>query len=172
MLCENCQAAEASVHLTQVTEDGVRKLHLCPRCAEQSGLDFQDPTSMADALLLGLGAGGQKESVSRTACPRCGLTRSDFKRTGRLGCAQCYATFRDELKPLIRAMHRSDRHTGKTLRSGSDPGPAVVDAGERSRLQAALEKAIATEAFEEAARIRDHLRQLDVGTGDGEPPAP
>ena len=171
MLCENCQAAEASVHLTQVTDDGVRKLHLCTRCAEQSGLDFQDPTSIADALLLGLGAQGEKDSATRTVCPRCKLTRSDFKRTGRLGCAQCYAAFRDELKPLIRAMHRADRHTGKALRRDAEAAPAPSASEERERLQAALEKAVAAEAFEEAARIRDRIRQREAGPGHGEPPS-
>lgn len=166
MRCEKCQAAEASVHLTQVAEDGVRKLHLCAGCAEQSGLDLQDPTSIADTLLLGLGQKTGAKADAGAACPRCSLKRSDFKRTGRLGCPECYTAFRRELHPLIRSMHRADRHTGKVPPPpGGDAGRVSDTEAERKRLQAMLDKAVAREAFEEAARIRDRIRQIAAPKG-------
>ena len=117
MLCEKCNEREATVHLTQVIEGSVQKLHLCEECAAESGFDLQGPVSITD-ILLGMG-GGQPEEESpavetaERTCPVCHMRRADFKKMGRLGCPACYDVFGDELATLLKAVHRSDRHVGK-----------------------------------------------------------
>ena len=54
MLCQICGKKEASVHLTQMLNDEVRKMHLCEQCADASGIDVNVPASMSN-FLLGLG---------------------------------------------------------------------------------------------------------------------
>ena len=107
MLCEHCSEREATVHLTQVIDGEVKKLHLCEECAAESGFDVHGTMSVTDVLL---GMGGQMaaspppaESIERS-CPVCHLRRSDFKKTGQFGCPACYETFSDELKPLLKAI--------------------------------------------------------------------
>ncbi len=46
-------------------------------------------------------------------CPFCGTTFDDFRRTGLLGCAECYAVFRENLLPTVRFVQGGERHTGK-----------------------------------------------------------
>ena len=113
MTCEICKEHEATVHLTQVVDGAIRKLHLCEECAAKSGFDVHGPISITDILL---GMGMQKEAAGAAperSCSRCHMRRTDFKKTGRFGCAECYEAFIDELPPLLKAMHRSDRHVGK-----------------------------------------------------------
>ena len=164
MLCELCQNHDATVHLTQVLEGAVKKMHLCEACAKESGVDLQNPVSIAD-LLLGLGVApkGAPEGPGRT-CPRCHLRQEDFKKTGRLGCPSCYETFAAELAPLLKAMHRRDQHVGKIPQGQVARIQTTV---ELARLQQELEEAVAREDFEQAARLRDRLQNLRRGPEGG-----
>lgn len=148
MLCEHCHKNEAVVHLTQVINDSVKKIHLCEECAAKTGVDVHGPVALAD-LLLGLSKGGED-----TACPKCHMRRSDFKKTGRLGCAECYETFKEELLPLLKSMHRGTHHVGKTPK-----GVALIGSDDLTELEKQLQKAVAEEKYELAAQLRDRIRE-------------
>ena len=159
MLCNVCKKNEATVHLTQIVENKMQKVDLCEACSKEKGLG--DPTgfSLAD-LLLGLGAAQEMEKNSGGVdlkCPQCGFTQADFKKAGRLGCAECYHTFKEGLEGLLKSMHKGTRHIGKVpmaLRQSRE----LTD--KLKSLQKKLEKAIHDENFEQAALVRDELTQL------------
>jgi protein arginine kinase activator len=156
MNCENCDNP-ATIHLTQVVEGEVKKLHLCEACAAAEGVDTHKPQSVSD-ILLNMGSEPVKPimgaAVPDVSCPRCFMGRSDFKKTGRLGCPECYRIFSDELHTLVKAMHHSNQHRGKVpVRESARVRAKVTCADIESR----LEKAIASENFEEAATLRDEL---------------
>ena len=161
MLCNVCEKNEAKVHLTQMVEGKIRKVDLCETCAKDKGID--DPTgfSLTD-VLTGMEAvqtaeGPASETGSQVECTFCGYTQSEFKKSGRLGCSQCYDVFEEGLEQVFKTMHRGVRHTGKVpekLRSSK----ALYD---RSReLQTRLDVAIGEENFEEAAVLRDELKEV------------
>lgn len=162
MLCDLCKENEAKVHLTQIVEGKMQKVDLCEACAKEKGVS--DPTgfSLAD-LLLGLGAAEEPKSLpGETAgalrCPSCGFSQADFKKTGRLGCPECYRVFETGLAPLLKAMHKGEQHVGKV------PGKAArqVELGSKVKsLEAQLRKAVEEERYEEAARLRDQIRALE-----------
>ena len=111
---------------------------------------------------LGEGAAGNIQ------CPRCNLLYSSFRETGRLGCSACYEAFAQQLRPLLRRVHGAIRHSGRT--------PAVDDAHAARRresrtLQEQMERAVARDDFEQAARLRDQIRalkaELPAGRGEG-----
>jgi protein arginine kinase activator len=159
MLCCICKEKEATVHLTQIAGDKMQKVDLCEECAKTKGVN--DPTgfSLAD-LLLGLGASQEIEAAGGGAglkCPACGFTQADFKKAGRLGCSACYETFAEPLGGLLKTMHKGTRHVGKA--------PAALrqsrEVSDRMKLlQKKLAKAIEEENFEQAAILRDELKQF------------
>ncbi len=156
MLCDACGEKAAAVHLTQVVNDEVKKIHLCEECAAESGLDVNSPLSLTDVLL---GLGGQKESdpeVPDKTCTVCHMRFSDFKKTSLLGCQNCYDTFAKELAPLLEGMHKGKQHVGKV--PAKCTGKARTSASLLA-LKSALQAAVASEKYEEAARIRDRIRQ-------------
>ncbi len=156
MLCDVCEEKEATVHLTQVVNDTVKKINLCEKCAAESGLDVNNPLDFTDVLL---GLGSQNESdpeVNNKTCPACRMCFSDFRKTSRLGCQTCYIAFSEELKPLIEAMHKGKQHEGKVPVKGSDK---MGTATSLLTMRKALADAIASENYEEAARIRDEIQQ-------------
>jgi len=97
------------------------------------------------------------------------MRRADFKKTGRLGCADCYEAFSGELLPLIKAMHRADQHAGKVPERER---ARVRQTAEVEELRQALERAVAAEKYEEAARLRDLLQRRRARDGGEAEPAP
>ena len=164
MLCCVCKEKEATVHLTQIAGDKMQKVDLCEECAKQKGVNDPAGFSLAD-LLLGLGASqeiDQSGAGNELKCPKCGFTQADFKKAGRLGCAECYTTFAEGLEGLLKTMHNGIRHVDKV--------PLALqqnrDLSERLKtLQKKLAKAVDDENFEQAALLRDEIKQTSVKLG-------
>jgi protein arginine kinase activator len=161
MQCSICKEKPATVHLTQIVGDKMQKLDLCEECAKAKGVNDPTSFSLADAdILFGLGASQEIEQAGGGAdlkCPRCGFTQADFKKSGRLGCPDCYRTFGEGLSGVLKTMHKGTRHVGKApeaLRASRD------NADRLKTLQKKLTKAIETEKFEEAAQLRDEIKQM------------
>ncbi len=157
MLCMLCKQNPAKVHLTQIVDDKVQKVDLCEDCAKEKGVNSDASFSLAD-LILGLGASQEIVPASGGAevrCPGCGFTQADFKKAGRLGCSQCYNTFAEGLESLLKSMHKGTRHIGKVpavLRQGRDLTERL------KQLQKKLDRAVASEDFEQAASLRDEMK--------------
>ena len=159
MQCCVCKEKPATVHLTQIVGEKMQKLDLCEDCAKAKGIN--DPTSFAMAdLMLGLGASQELDPSAGAVeikCPRCGFSQADFKKSGRLGCPECYQTFAEGLAGLLKSMHKGTRHTGKTpeaLRKSRETGDRL------RLLQKKLNKAIETEDYEMAAALRDEIKAV------------
>ena len=159
MQCCVCKEKPATVHLTQIVGEKMQKLDLCEDCAKAKGIN--DPTSFAMAdLMLGLGASQELDPTAGAAqikCPRCGFSQADFKKSGRLGCPECYQTFAEGLAGLLKTMHKGTRHVGKApeaLRQSRETGDRL------KLLQKKLNKAVETEDYELAAQLRDEIKVL------------
>jgi protein arginine kinase activator len=158
MTCQSCRA-EATVHLTENVDGAVRETHLCAACAKKAGVVAPGPPPEfgLDAVLQKLisrHVGELVGELARRACPHCGLRFMEFRVGGRLGCPADYENFEPALLPLLRRAQGATRHVGKISARGHRPG-------ERLKLRSALREAIAREDYEEAARLRDRLRQED-----------
>ncbi len=158
MRCDTCGGPEAVVHLTQVVEDAVTQVHLCERCAAAQGIE----TSAAAPAhpLAGFLQSAQRSPQPRDAvrCAFCGTSQTDFRTSGRLGCAYCYGAFTESLRDLLRRVHGNAQHVGRQY---TVPDPADPPQRSAESLREALAAAVAREEFELAAMLRDALRRLD-----------
>lgn len=160
MLCDVCAKNQATVHLTEIVDDQMTELHLCEECAHKKSAQMESQFGLGD-LLVGLSEFEKPASKKETAvmkCPACGLTYNDFRKIGRLGCAECYTAFRKYLGPLLKRIHGSSQHAGKT------PFPTVRVVRKKADaqdLRKQLQKAVESEAFEEAARLRDQIKETE-----------
>ncbi len=158
MLCDTCKTKGAVVFLTQMIQGDVKKINLCAACSKKQGLHEPMEEAIAN-LFLGLGMVAEKEpAVPAIICGGCGFSQEDFKKRGRLGCSACYDAFAESLAPMLKNMHRDVVHKGKV------PAKIAVahsQAHEREELQAALEAAIKSERYEEAALYRDRIAALE-----------
>jgi protein arginine kinase activator len=171
MRCSQCHEREAVVFLTQIAQDQVIKLHLCERCAAERGVETSASLGKTPVgtFLASMGKGLEAAAALPAgidppeACPSCGATLSDFRESGRLGCAACYVTFESALRDLLRRLHGSSRHIGKRY-TASGAGAVELPPPSTNQLRTQLRLAVETENFELAAQLRDQLRSLG---GDG-----
>lgn len=156
-----CQACDnpATVHVTDIVNGHKRQLRLCERCARKHNLIPDQPAPQINLkALLGLLAGHAAAPGSDPAalkCPACGLKYAEFRADGRFGCPAEYDAFRAALEPLLERVHRSLTHAGKAPRAA---GRRAELAGLREQLAAA----VAAERYEEAAGLRDRIRQKEA----------
>jgi protein arginine kinase activator len=164
MKCQLCNKP-ATVHFTKVINKKVTELHLCQSCAAQQQIPSLGELSLSAILqsLIGQHVGAETEELSRLTCPTCGVKYMEFRRDGRLGCPADYAVFRRGLEPILVRVHRSVRHAGKVPRRRR---PSAIEA-ELLELRQQLRRAIAHEAFEEAAQLRDLIRAKEAAHEPG-----
>jgi protein arginine kinase activator len=165
MQCESCGKRPAEIQLTTIEDSEMRTLHLCAACAAERGVSTAAPPKapLVDFLAqLGKTPPTSSPEPATEPCPYCGTTVADFRRTGRLGCPQCWAHYEVHLRGLVRRIHGSAQHEGKLYahRSSELSDRLARLAAMRRRLQRAIE----TEDFETAAELRDRIHELEGAT--------
>lgn len=159
--CDNCDK-HATVHVTEIQDGQKVEKHLCENCAAGEGITIKADVPISqlleDFILQTASGEGAPEEL---ACEVCGLTFSEFREQGVLGCPNDYNAFGDRLELLMsRAQQGATEHVGKVPRhSGGDQKRlnAVL------RLRAELRGAIAAEDYEQAAALRDQIKEVEEG---------
>ncbi|WP_174615370.1 UvrB/UvrC motif-containing protein [Virgibacillus ihumii] len=170
MECQECHNRTATLHFTQVINGNKTEVHVCEKCAQEKGyMTYPDDEYSLHNLLAGLFNfdAPSMESPQNTPykqkedlqCSQCGMTFTEFKQVGKFGCAECYHAFSDRLDPIFRRVHSGNtRHNGKVpQRKGGDLYTKKQIEAHKEELQ----RLIKDEAFEEAAKVRDRIRELE-----------
>jgi protein arginine kinase activator len=167
--CTACQKAIATIVVMDLTNGSVTgSQHVCAACAEQLGiaqpkLPPKFSAEMLEDLLGGLKSAKPSGSRVRTeACPGCGMTPTEFRSKGRLGCPRCYEVFRGDLMPLLQRIHEAQTHRGRLPARATTIVPDTEDRA-LTDLRRRLEDAVRGERYEEAAKLRDDLRRAERG---------
>lgn len=166
MLCQKCHKNLATVRYAEVVDGKVSDLHLCQEClavrqeTPGAGFELSGPVPASKAAKT-VPAERTRPKAPRS-CPTCGTSVARVLDSGRVGCSECYRLFADDIEPILVGLHGDVVHSGKT--------PRMDDA--RVRLHADLQtkrtllrSAIQAESYEEAASLRDDIRQLETILG-------
>src|SRR6266567_3783308 len=119
MTCDICGKKKATVHLTEIVDEQMSEMHLCEECARQKSAQMEQQFGLAD-LLAGLSdigkpaASKDADKASTLKCTNCALVYEDFRKFGRLGCGECYTSFKEYLSGLLRKIHGFNKHLGKS----------------------------------------------------------
>lgn len=150
---------------------------MCDSCADERGVT--DPTGFSlgnlfpvEAInsqginLKDLSNGNESDADSPTsadhsgheaACSECGFTMDDFQKVRRFGCGNCYRVFAVELGQMLRGMHKGPKHLGKVPKGLAETHAKHAKLKE---LRGELEQAIASESYEDAAKLRDAIHKV------------
>ena len=169
MLCQHCKKNEATTVVKTMINGEYAEYRLCHECAHELGYDSMFPDFSADfgGLLSSFFSNALPAISGAAHCNTCGSTLNDIKRTGQVGCADCYDTFFSELMPTIRNIHGNTEHKGKRpnvieYTVNEDKKDQTESAEDKlSALRAELKKAIEDENFERAAQLRDEIKELE-----------
>jgi protein arginine kinase activator len=91
-------------------------------------------------------------------CPVCGHTYSDFRRTGKIGCSECYKVFRAPITETLRQVQPSTVHTGKIP---SKSGEQLKLKRKYETLRQELSAAVKNEDYETAAKLHKQIREIE-----------
>ena len=91
-------------------------------------------------------------------CPVCGHTYSDFRRTGKIGCSECYKVFRSPITATLRQVQPSITHTGKIP---SKSGEELKQKRRYESLKQELSAAVKNEDYEKAAKLHKELKAIE-----------
>jgi protein arginine kinase activator len=160
MLCQRCKKRSATVHLTEIVNSEKREKHLCEKCAADEGVTMKQHVPLNELLSNFLVSQAGAQEVADAVCPNCGMTFAEYRSHGLLGCPNDYDVFAEALGPMIERAHEGGtHHTGKS--PGSESRGAADRQREIMRIRRELEAAVEREDYEEAARLRDRLRELE-----------
>ena len=173
MLCENCKKNQATVHMKGFINGAVTELHFCQECSINM-VNMESPISLENIfkgilesvqsmgpIQMEMGQVTNRQAPHKTPgpCTDCALTYEEFKSMGKLGCEACYQAFPKEIVALFKNVQGSTHHEGKFPKRS---GEQIRRHREVDKLRISLKKAVDEENYEEAARLRDQIRDMEV----------
>ncbi len=171
MICEHCKEREATTHIKQNINGNKTEMFLCSECAEKLGMnEMFEPITLGsffgNFLSASTSAFNSLAGVDR--CSYCGSSFNDIIDSGKVGCAHCYDRFYDRLAPSIEKLHGKTRHVGKSVTYTEDESKEKTKEEKKpinkiDELKAELKQAIKEQRFEDAAVLRDKIRDLTSG---------
>lgn len=174
-MCEECGVNEACYTISVMMGGEITQRHLCADCMAKMNMNLAagNIKHLLSAIMSAITGSAEEaanaavpenaaEDAAAPVCERCGTTLSQFVKSGKLGCPQCYKAFREQLTPMLQQIHGRVQHAGRQ--------PLHDEAAQRrravyDRLSRQLEQAVAVEDFETAAVLRDQLRHLSTLEG-------
>lgn len=175
MFCDECKKNPATVHVNTVHNGVHTEKNLCQDCAVKYGLMSFMPFSFGDLVPHAV-----LSEQDQIRCETCGMTLSEFKQGGLVGCQDCYRYLRAGTEPILRRVQKGLTHTGRrpvghdagklpqfsSATPASRPAPTDPLSEEIAELQAKLDSAVKEENFELAASLRDEIRALQSQKGE------
>ena len=179
MICQRCGKNNAEIYYKQTINGKSEEYALCSHCAEElkkeGKLDMKIP-SLFDDFGFGFGSKGiygleemfgiPATNVITTRnekkkCTLCSSTFDELVKSGRVGCAECYKVFADELKNSIESVHGKAVYVGRNGERTVKESVEMSEEDNVNKMKKELEKAIADQEFEKAAELRDKIREAE-----------
>lgn len=151
MVCDRC--GMDTFDYKEVVQNGKTE-HICFSCyyAEEKenlfhiGNFFEDDNTVPTSL------------VTEVTCTSCGSTFEDFKKSGLLGCGECYHVFMEKLLPILEQMQGSTHYMGKHL----DIEQSLLEK-KKEELQEAIRQSVLQEDYDKAAQLKRELDRVKEG---------
>lgn len=173
MKCTECNKRLATLHFTKFVHGTKQELHLCQTCAINNEEAAIEESYTLHELLTGLfNFDANKVSLDmqkineienkKLVCSNCDLSFQEFRRIGKFGCSECYASFESKLIPILKRVHSGNtKHYGKIPKRSEG---LFFQELELKNYRKKLESLIIDEKFEEAAVIRDRIKEIEKAT--------
>lgn len=181
MKCVNCGRNDANIKYTRIINGKKTEMILCEECAKAEGiddLDFNMPIDFSnfisdffeDDFML-----PSFQLMKEQNCSKCGLTFESFVKSGKLGCSECYNVFSNKIDSVLKNLHGTSTHKGRAPKILNEKNKEnFIGNNENTKkqkienetenkinnLNIKLQEAIKEERYEEAAKIRDEIKQL------------
>lgn len=162
MICQKCHKNLATIRYAEVVNGRVSDRMICPSCykameqGETSGFEIagQAPTPRR----MRPSAATVDQMAVQKSCRACGKDLEEVLESRMAGCSVCYDSFGEEIAPVLQETHYGTLHRGKAPHVDTD---REALRNELRNKRALLRSALNTENYEEAAQLRDVIRDLE-----------
>ena len=159
--CDRC--GNQSVYRSKLIINGVsQSTNLCRDCAIKEGVFNNQPTSMFDDILSSFSSFLGFEEVGNIVCPVCKTSLRDFKTIGKLGCANCYETFREEINNVIKRIAPFEKHKQQEIKPEKPKAKKLTKQEKITNLRAQMAEAVSEERYEDAAKIKKQIAKMEA----------
>lgn len=175
MICEKCHQNKAIVLFKQGVGNQEITYQLCNECAKNMEffqtsqiISTNEFSELFNQVLNGVfGVSEITSVVEEKTCFTCGISFHEIKAAGRVGCADCYHSFKKELWPTISQMQKTTIHTGKfpkVHKQDFQVEKSEIRINEEVEiLTKKLNEAVESEKYELAIEFRDKINSLKNG---------
>ena len=154
MLCNNCNKKIATFHYKKIVNGEKTEINLCSDCAAELGYmdSYHDHFDFGSVLNEFLGIESQPKV---NVCSKCGMDYNTFRKTGKLGCEECFNRFESTINDILPSIQAGKVHKGKITGENSEE---FLKKKHLNELKENLRKAIIEERYEDAAKYRDEIK--------------
>jgi protein arginine kinase activator len=167
MKCQNCGKEEATVKYYENINGEKREYMLCSDCARN--LNIMDFPNMLSYFFSNYPKELAEKEYTKEVCNKCSYTFDDYLKNGLFGCPNCYNAFSERIDSLLTKIHGKNRHEvadtkkvkieKKQTKVNEDKD--ITKVNDVKVLKSLLEKSIKEEKYEDAAKIRDRIKELE-----------
>ncbi len=184
MKCQNCGENEANFRYTEVINGVKKEIALCDECRKKLGiqsLDFNIPIDFSSFFGDFLNEYDESSlfpmltKPKQLKCDNCGMTYDEFMKEGKFGCSDCYNVFDSKIEPILKRIHGESKYLGrkgkipKVIEKNVGNDALVVPSTKSEQnnesdiveLKKELKKLIKEERYEEAAVLRDKIKEFE-----------
>lgn len=175
MHCDKCNKKKVTVMYHENIGGSIRTLRLCADCAremEQAGeleeisaafAAFSSPMLSVSDRPHRLAQAATPKMVGDRVCSVCGIKECELVGSGRAGCATCYEVFENLWSGSDEDKRGAGEYRGQVPRLVRVRSENVR---QMSLLRAQLVDAVKGEQYEQAAILRDRMRELETGINE------
>ena len=158
MLCERCKINDATVRYTKNINGIKIQQNICKDCLEKLEYkkDFIDDF-FNDFFYSYILSDINKKDIE---CKVCGNTFESFRNNGKIGCENCYYTFKNKLDTILNNIQHKNIHIGKIPNNIEKFKPNLDTIPELKKL---LDIAVKNENYEDAIILRDKIKSMERG---------
>ncbi len=175
MTCEKCNKKIATVHLTEIIKGVKSEVHLCKDCAREIGLNakLSNFSLTIPDFLSFLSDDTEPDFVpasrEQAVCRRCGTSVMKRSVLIKAGCPHCYIHLKEAVHERLIEIGGSTFYSGRKPDSYVSITPEDVnrfddiidEENDILWLKERLDDAVMNEEYEQAAHLRDKIRELE-----------
>jgi protein arginine kinase activator len=167
MFCDKCNNSDDPSNLSGISNDIQSEQDSCIRCSKNA------QTGRLHSILFGEDNQEKCDAEVNIKCSNCGLTIEELIYDGRPGCPICYKYFSSFFRPYFESSKINEYNGKKPLNyiEITDSQNNTREFNKRyfdlldtkSKLEDGLKTAVIDERYEDAAIIRDKLKEVMAG---------
>jgi len=158
MICQHCSKEEATIKYYENINGKKAEIMLCGACAKK--INLIDFPNMLSYFFNNYPKELLENEYTKQVCDKCFYTFNDYLKSGLFGCPDCYKAFSDRIDTLLNRLQEKSVKKTYTNVKNKNKEIDISAITDMDKLKILLCLSIKEEKYENAAKIRDRIKEL------------